>query len=176
MECDYLNGWIKKRSHTQKSHPKVVNPRDIAGERKKKKKKKSMGLISYSDCFVTVMSLHTHQLKLQKLDLLLHVIPGKHLVLVIVVVIELTQAQHTSSRAFVHCCAVIVFHLTTLQSVSNIRGCHLSPTVLGTNAFIGLNMTGIPCQGHSHTVLFSLEEKRFFASQSRDPSMTSDIL
>ena len=34
-ECDYLNGWIKKRSHTQKSHPKVVNPRDIAGERKK---------------------------------------------------------------------------------------------------------------------------------------------
>ena len=21
-ECDYLNGWIKKRSHTQKSHPK----------------------------------------------------------------------------------------------------------------------------------------------------------
>ena len=39
-ECDYLNGWIKKRSHTQKSHPKVVNPRDIAGERRKKKKKK----------------------------------------------------------------------------------------------------------------------------------------
>ena len=31
-ECDYLNGWIKKRSHMQKSHPKVVNPRDIAGE------------------------------------------------------------------------------------------------------------------------------------------------
>ena len=27
---------LKKRSHTQKSHPKVVNPRDIAGERKKK--------------------------------------------------------------------------------------------------------------------------------------------
>ena len=40
-ECDYLNGWIKKRSHTQKSHPKLVNPRDIAGERKKKKKKKN---------------------------------------------------------------------------------------------------------------------------------------
>ena len=35
-ECDYLNGWIKKRSHTQKSHPKMVNPRDKAGERKKK--------------------------------------------------------------------------------------------------------------------------------------------
>ena len=42
-ECDYLNGWIKKRSHTQKSHPKVVNPRDIAGERQKKKKKKKDG-------------------------------------------------------------------------------------------------------------------------------------
>ena len=38
-ECDYLNGWIKKRSHTQKSHPKVVNPRDIAGEREKNKTK-----------------------------------------------------------------------------------------------------------------------------------------
>ena len=39
-ECDYLNGWIKKRSHTQKSHPKAVNPRDIAGERKRKKRKR----------------------------------------------------------------------------------------------------------------------------------------
>ena len=29
---------LKKWSHTQKSHPKVVNPRDIAGERQKKKK------------------------------------------------------------------------------------------------------------------------------------------
>ena len=27
-ECDYLHGWIKKPSHTQKSHPKMVNPRD----------------------------------------------------------------------------------------------------------------------------------------------------
>ena len=44
-ECDYLNGWIKKRSHTQKSHPKVVNPRDIAGERKKKNKTKKLGII-----------------------------------------------------------------------------------------------------------------------------------
>ena len=25
-ECDYLNGWIKKRSHTQKSHPKWWTP------------------------------------------------------------------------------------------------------------------------------------------------------
>ena len=37
-ECDYLNSWIKKRSHTQKSHPKVVNPRDTAGEHTHKKK------------------------------------------------------------------------------------------------------------------------------------------
>ena len=42
-ECDYLNGWIKKRSNTQTSHPKVVNPRDIAGERKKKKFKLGVG-------------------------------------------------------------------------------------------------------------------------------------
>ena len=41
-ECDYLNGWIEKRSHAQKSHPKVVNPRDIAGERKKTKNKKKI--------------------------------------------------------------------------------------------------------------------------------------
>ena len=38
-ECDYLSGWIEKRSYTQKSHPKVVNPRDTAGERKKNQKK-----------------------------------------------------------------------------------------------------------------------------------------
>ena len=31
MECDCLNGWIEKRSHTQKSHPKMVNPKDLAG-------------------------------------------------------------------------------------------------------------------------------------------------
>ena len=30
---------LKERSHTQKSYPKVVNPRDIAGERNKKKNK-----------------------------------------------------------------------------------------------------------------------------------------
>ena len=50
-ECDYLNGWIKKRSHTQKSHPKVVNPRDIAGERKKKKKKKKVLTMKYGIFF-----------------------------------------------------------------------------------------------------------------------------
>ena len=37
---EYGMCWIEKRSHTQKSHPKVVNPRDIARERKKKKKTK----------------------------------------------------------------------------------------------------------------------------------------
>ena len=30
-ECDYLNGWIKKRSHKQNISTKIVNPRDIAG-------------------------------------------------------------------------------------------------------------------------------------------------
>ena len=33
-ECDYFNGWIKKRSHAQKSHQKVVTPRDIAAGKK----------------------------------------------------------------------------------------------------------------------------------------------
>ena len=64
MECDYLNGWIKKRSHTQKFHPKVVNPRDIAGERQKKKKKKNCGgsdwgsvvLVWHSSCDLLTLS------------------------------------------------------------------------------------------------------------------------
>ena len=30
-ECDYLNDWIKKWSHTQKSHPKRVNSKDVDG-------------------------------------------------------------------------------------------------------------------------------------------------
>ena len=58
-ECDYLNGWIKKQAHTQKSHAKVVNPRDIAGERKKKKKKstkKGEKKVTYSN---TVDSIET---------------------------------------------------------------------------------------------------------------------
>ena len=31
MECDYLNGWIKKWSHTQKSHPKWWTPEILLG-------------------------------------------------------------------------------------------------------------------------------------------------
>ena len=38
-ECDYLNGWIKKTVTYAKISPRVVNPRDIAGERKKTKPK-----------------------------------------------------------------------------------------------------------------------------------------
>ena len=35
-ECDYLNGWNKKKTVTYaKISPKMVNPRDIAGEREK---------------------------------------------------------------------------------------------------------------------------------------------
>ena len=38
MECDYLNGWIKNgHIHTQIS-PKMVNPRDIAGEQKEEER------------------------------------------------------------------------------------------------------------------------------------------
>ena len=60
MECDYLNGWIKKRSHMQKSHPKVVNPRDKAGERKQKKKKKKKHLPFASGCLrAEIMRIHT---------------------------------------------------------------------------------------------------------------------
>ena len=37
-ECDYLNGWIKIRSHTQKISPKQVNPRGIAGESRRRRR------------------------------------------------------------------------------------------------------------------------------------------
>ena len=41
-ECDYLNGWIKKRPPPPpppyaKSYPKMVNPRDIAGEHRRRR-------------------------------------------------------------------------------------------------------------------------------------------
>ena len=35
-ECDYLNGWIKER----KISPKMVNPKDVAGERRSRIKNK----------------------------------------------------------------------------------------------------------------------------------------
>ena len=33
---------FKKRSHMQKSHPKMVNPRDIAGERRRRRKRSTL--------------------------------------------------------------------------------------------------------------------------------------
>ena len=38
-ECDYLCGWIKKWSHMQKSHQKMVNPTDIAWNSEEEEKK-----------------------------------------------------------------------------------------------------------------------------------------
>ena len=57
-ECDYLNGWIKKRSHMQKSHPKVVNPRDIAGEQRRRRSY----LHGSPTCSQSVCCLHGQQL------------------------------------------------------------------------------------------------------------------
>ena len=31
MDCDYLNGWIEKKITYANISPKLVNPRDIAG-------------------------------------------------------------------------------------------------------------------------------------------------
>ena len=36
-ECDYLNGWIKKTVTYTKISPKMVNPRDLAGERRRRR-------------------------------------------------------------------------------------------------------------------------------------------
>ena len=40
MECDYLNSWIKQQSLTQKSSPKMVNPRDLAGEHRRRNRRR----------------------------------------------------------------------------------------------------------------------------------------
>ena len=57
-ECDYLNGWIfnthkkkkkKNWSHTQKSHPEMVDPRDIAGECRRR---------CNDDCYLVTTPLH----------------------------------------------------------------------------------------------------------------------
>ena len=40
-ECDYLYGWIKKRSHAQKSHKKKMKPRVIAGNAEEDEEEKS---------------------------------------------------------------------------------------------------------------------------------------
>ena len=51
-ECDYLNGWIKKRSHAQKSHPKSGEPQRHSWGAKKKKK-------TCENCrHLTVVGLH----------------------------------------------------------------------------------------------------------------------
>ena len=39
-ECDYLNGWIKKVKYAKIS-PKMVNPRDLAGERRRRRRRSS---------------------------------------------------------------------------------------------------------------------------------------
>ena len=36
MECGYLNGWIKKVTYSKIS-PKMLNPRDIAGEHRRRR-------------------------------------------------------------------------------------------------------------------------------------------
>ena len=63
---------LKKRSHTQKSHPKVLNPRDIAGKRQKKKKKKGFGVqiqISINSCLCKIVCIHWPE-KMNNEDLL----------------------------------------------------------------------------------------------------------
>ena len=45
---------LKKRSHMQKSHPKMVNPRDIAGERRRRRRRKMHKRKPGSDLVVNV--------------------------------------------------------------------------------------------------------------------------
>ena len=58
MECDYLNGWKKgqnqKRSHTQKISPKMVNPRDIAGNAEEEKDEREAILSDFQTEIVVV--------------------------------------------------------------------------------------------------------------------------
>ena len=39
-ECDYLNGWIKKRSYTQKCHPKKGEPQSYSWEGRRRRRRR----------------------------------------------------------------------------------------------------------------------------------------
>ena len=49
MECDYLNGWIKKQSHTQKSHPNFWTPEIHLGNAEESWRRKLL-LSMYISC------------------------------------------------------------------------------------------------------------------------------
>ena len=54
--CDYLNGWTKKRSHAKIS-PKMVNPRNLAGNaEEEEEEEKSASRIRFSDLVTPVQS------------------------------------------------------------------------------------------------------------------------
>ena len=55
-ECDYLNGWIKKRSHTQKISPKSGEPQRYSWGTQKKKQNKTKKPAQKKDT-------HTHKKK-----------------------------------------------------------------------------------------------------------------
>ena len=60
-ECDYLNGWIKKRSHTQKISPKSGEPQRYSWgtQKKKKKKKRKQEVISSQTPTNTLSASHS---------------------------------------------------------------------------------------------------------------------
>ena len=53
-ECDYLNGWIKKRSHRQKSHPKFNGEPQRSSWGMQKKKKKMVWLLTLFKVAVSI--------------------------------------------------------------------------------------------------------------------------
>ena len=46
-ECDYLNGWIKNGHIRKNLTQKVVNPRDIAGERRRRRRRSNITTQAY---------------------------------------------------------------------------------------------------------------------------------
>ena len=53
-ECDYLNGWIEKPATYAKISPKMVNPRDIAGEHRRRRTQ-LCGLCSLEETTATLV-------------------------------------------------------------------------------------------------------------------------
>ena len=69
---------LKKRSHMQKSHPKVVNPRDIAGERKKTKNKKNSLFWRKQDAAKVTLKSSPIHFTVEKMEIMKHPTNSRH--------------------------------------------------------------------------------------------------
>ena len=76
-DCDYLNGWIKKKKKKRVTYaeisPKMVHPRDMAGERRRRRRRRRRSFLinltldvlyhtmPHSPCRFEVKAVHSFQ-------------------------------------------------------------------------------------------------------------------